>query len=174
MDLAANAEGSKVVYQAIIPALNENDPKLADQLDSQFNTAVATSGVASTLDLIQHFSQESTQEKENNQIISMFGKHQPGIITEQQTYCYLVAFELLTDDKAELVSLLQDWTLFALKATKGIQVKDSSNDLLPPNDTGDSIGLGAQKLTLTIGYGANVFEKMVWIVLELRIENHYF
>ncbi|MFD2728763.1 iron uptake transporter deferrochelatase/peroxidase subunit [Enterococcus camelliae] len=121
--------------------------------------AVATSGVASTLDLIQHFSQESTEEKENNQIISMFGKHQPGIITEQQTYCYLVAFELLTDDKAELVSLLQDWTLFALKATKGIQVKDSSNDLLPPNDTGDSIGLGAQKLTLTIGYGATLFEK---------------
>ena len=53
MDLAANAEGSKVVYQAIIPALNENDPKLADQLDSQFNTAVATSGVACTFDLIK-------------------------------------------------------------------------------------------------------------------------
>ena len=37
-DLAANTEGSKVVYQAIIPALNENDEDLADQLDTQFNT----------------------------------------------------------------------------------------------------------------------------------------
>lgn len=37
-DLAANVEGSKVVYQAIIPALNENDEELANQLDTQFNT----------------------------------------------------------------------------------------------------------------------------------------
>ncbi len=37
IDLAANVEGSKVVYQAIIPALNENDSELADNLDSQFN-----------------------------------------------------------------------------------------------------------------------------------------
>ncbi|PKG22709.1 iron uptake system protein EfeO [Niallia nealsonii] len=37
VDLNANVEGSKVVYQAIIPALNENDAKLADDIDNAFN-----------------------------------------------------------------------------------------------------------------------------------------
>jgi len=37
VDLNANVEGSKVVYQAIIPALNENDAKLADDIDDAFN-----------------------------------------------------------------------------------------------------------------------------------------
>ncbi len=37
VDLVANVEGSKVVYQAIIPALNQNDSELGDKLDTQFN-----------------------------------------------------------------------------------------------------------------------------------------
>ncbi|OWA36299.1 EfeM/EfeO family lipoprotein [Saccharibacillus sp. O16] len=36
VDLAANVEGSKAVYFAIIPALNDGHKDLADQLDAQF------------------------------------------------------------------------------------------------------------------------------------------
>lgn len=36
VDLAANVNGSKTVYLAIIPALNEKNPQLADQLDKLF------------------------------------------------------------------------------------------------------------------------------------------
>jgi len=36
VDFAANVDGSKNVYLAIIPALNEKNPDLADQLDKQF------------------------------------------------------------------------------------------------------------------------------------------
>jgi iron uptake system component EfeO len=36
VDFAANVDGSKSVYLAIIPALNEKNPDLADQLDQQF------------------------------------------------------------------------------------------------------------------------------------------
>ncbi|MBC6316132.1 iron uptake system protein EfeO [Listeria grandensis] len=36
VDLAANVEGSKVVYQAIIPALNANDKNLTQQIDDAF------------------------------------------------------------------------------------------------------------------------------------------
>src|SRR6478752_2407243 len=42
IDLAANEEGSKAVYQAVLPALVENNKKLADQLDAQFNKIEAT------------------------------------------------------------------------------------------------------------------------------------
>ncbi|GIP23625.1 iron uptake system protein EfeO [Paenibacillus sp. J22TS3] len=36
VDLAANVNGSKTVYLAIIPALNEKNPDLASQIDKQF------------------------------------------------------------------------------------------------------------------------------------------
>jgi iron uptake system component EfeO len=36
VDFAANVDGSKTVYLAIIPALNEKNPDLANQLDKQF------------------------------------------------------------------------------------------------------------------------------------------
>ncbi|MDT0111789.1 EfeM/EfeO family lipoprotein [Listeria booriae] len=36
VDLAANVEGAKVVYQAIIPALNANDKDLTQQIDDAF------------------------------------------------------------------------------------------------------------------------------------------
>ena len=36
VDLAANVDGSKTVYLAIIPALNENNTELADKLDKAF------------------------------------------------------------------------------------------------------------------------------------------
>jgi len=36
VDFAANVDGSKTVYLAIIPALNEKNPNLADQLDKNF------------------------------------------------------------------------------------------------------------------------------------------
>lgn len=37
VDLNANVEGSKVVYQAIVPALTAQDKKLADDIDAAFN-----------------------------------------------------------------------------------------------------------------------------------------
>ena len=42
VDLAANVEGAKVVYQAIIPALNETNPNLSDQIDKQFTLLQTT------------------------------------------------------------------------------------------------------------------------------------
>lgn len=38
LDLSANVEGSEAVYQAIIPALQQADPQLAETLDQQFLT----------------------------------------------------------------------------------------------------------------------------------------
>lgn len=42
VDLAANVEGSKTVYMAIIPALNENNTDLADKLDKAFQDMETT------------------------------------------------------------------------------------------------------------------------------------
>lgn len=42
VDLAANVEGSKAVYFAMIPALNDGHQELADQLDKQFQTMETT------------------------------------------------------------------------------------------------------------------------------------
>ena len=39
--------------------------------------------------------------------------------------------------------------------------KDSQNALLPPVDTGESIGLGASKLTLTYGISKSFLKRLV-------------
>ncbi|MFJ5965701.1 iron uptake system protein EfeO [Bacillus sp. NPDC093026] len=42
VDLAANTEGSKAVYQAVLPALVKTNQDLSDKLDTQFNKIEAT------------------------------------------------------------------------------------------------------------------------------------
>lgn len=48
--------------------------------------------------------------------------------------------------------MFKKWTQMSVNMTDGAPAeKDSQNALLPPVDTGESIGLGASKLTLTYG-----------------------
>ena len=115
----------------------------------------ATSGVTTSLDLLQHANQKSKAK----QVIDFFGKHQAGIITPSQAYGYFVAFDLTVTTVKEVKQLLRDWTLLAQTVAKGETMENSNNSLLPPNDTGDSLGLDAQNLTITIGYGQTFFEK---------------
>ncbi len=115
----------------------------------------ATSGVSTSLDLMKH----AINDEKTSQTVAFFGAHQAGIITEQQEYGYLVAFDLTVTTAKEVKNLLKDWTMLAQTVTQGETMKNPNNDLLPPNDTGDSLGLGAQNLTITIGYGLSLFEK---------------
>ncbi|MFV0453117.1 MAG: iron uptake transporter deferrochelatase/peroxidase subunit [Propioniciclava sp.] len=91
-----------------------------------------------------------------------FGDHQAGIITPAQDQMHFAAFDLDADlDRAELIELLQDWTYAAQRMTQGLDVSAAGAfagpELLPPDDTGEAAGLGAQGLTLTFGFGRSLF-----------------
>lgn len=89
------------------------------------------------------------------------GEHQAGIDTPVQDRLHFAAFDVRTDSRAELVALLQAWTEAAERMTAGRPagpvgpVEGASN--LPPDDTGEAIGLPPGGLTLTFGFGPSLF-----------------
>lgn len=93
--------------------------------------------------------------------ISFYGKHQAGITTSMQKNIYFVVLDLRTTDKNELIQLFKDWTDYSQKLVNGEMVKkDGSNALLPPSDTGETVGLNPYRLTLTFGVSASFLTKL--------------
>lgn len=93
--------------------------------------------------------------------ISFFGKHQAGITTPMQKNIYFVVLDLHTRDKEEIIQLFKDWTDYSDKLVNGDLVKkDGSNALLPPSDTGETVGLNPYRLTLTFGVSASFLTKL--------------
>ena len=93
--------------------------------------------------------------------ISFYGKHQAGITTPMQKNIYFVVLDLRTTDKNELIQLFKEWTDYSQKLVNGELVKkDGSNALLPPSDTGETVGLNPYRLTLTFGVSASFLTKL--------------
>lgn len=93
-------------------------------------------------------------------VVPFHGAHQAGIATTAQDRLVFGAFDLLTDDAAQVRDVLRAWTVAAEKLTKGLPVGTlAGNDEEPPEDTGEAQGLPAAQLTLTFGFGPTFFEK---------------
>lgn len=86
------------------------------------------------------------------------GEHQQGITTPAQQQMHTAAFDLITDDKEEVISLLRDWTLAAERMSAGELVGDYtvSKDG-PPADTGEAMGLTPAGLSITFAVGKTLF-----------------
>jgi deferrochelatase/peroxidase EfeB len=94
--------------------------------------------------------------------VPFHGRHQAGIVTPAQDRMHFVALDVRTKDRAELVELLKDWTKAAERMTQGLEaVPDGAVGGLreaAPADTGEALDLPASALTLTIGFGASLFD----------------
>ena len=105
--------------------------------------------------------QDSKNIADGQEEISFYGKHQAGITTPMQKNIYFVVLDLRTTDKNELIQLFKDWTDYSEKLVNGDLVKkDGSNALLPPSDTGETVGLNPYRLTLTFGVSASFLTKL--------------
>ncbi|MEU8985088.1 iron uptake transporter deferrochelatase/peroxidase subunit [Streptomyces sp. NPDC048558] len=94
--------------------------------------------------------------------VAFHGDHQAGIATPVQDRLHFAAFDVKTDDRAEFVQMLKDWTAAARRMTAGQAVGEGGFGGLaeaPPDDTGEALGLKPSRLTLTIGFGPSLFEK---------------
>jgi deferrochelatase/peroxidase EfeB len=92
--------------------------------------------------------------------VPFYGEHQAGIGTAAQDRLHFAAFDLLSEDPAELRELLRAWTVAAAEASAGEMVGNVNNvPLAPPDDTGETVGLLPSRLTVTFGFGPSLFEK---------------
>ncbi len=89
------------------------------------------------------------------------GEHQAGIVTPAQDRLHFAAFDVTTPSRAQLVSLLKAWTTAAERMTQGLPAgpvgPTDGAPLVPPDDTGEAIGLSPGGLTLTFGFGPGLF-----------------
>ncbi len=87
------------------------------------------------------------------------GAHQAGILTPQQTHTYFAAFDVTTRDRTELIALLRRWTDAAERLAAGQTAAPLGTDASQPGaDSGEALGLGPARLTLTFGFGPDLFE----------------
>ena len=104
---------------------------------------------------------KAQKEADGDEEISFYGKHQAGITTPMQKSIYFVVLDLHTTQKSEIIQLFKDWTEYSEKLVDGELVKkDGSNTLLPPTDTGETVGLNPYRLTLTFGVSADFLKKV--------------
>ncbi len=88
------------------------------------------------------------------------GVHQAGIVTPVQDRLLFASFDVISDDRDDLVRVLEDWTRASRKMTLGQLIgTDNDNQDAPPDDTGEADGLGPESLTLTFGFGASLFDR---------------
>lgn len=95
--------------------------------------------------------------------VAFRGDHQAGIATAVQDRLHFTTFDVKTENRGELVSLLQAWTRAAERMCSGLDAVDPGAFPriveYPPGDTGEAIGLPPSRLTLTIGFGPSLFER---------------
>ena len=121
-----------------------------------FLGATGMGGVLSMADVLP----SSSYSKDTNNQVPFYGKHQAGIATEVQNHIYFASLDVVATNKEELVSLFKEWTEAAALITQGKPIGAPAENLyLPPDDTGEAMGLDASNLTLTFGVGPTLFIK---------------
>lgn len=95
--------------------------------------------------------------------VPFYGERQAGVTTPAQDRLHMAAFDVITEDRGELIQLLKDWTEAAAAMSAGREAGAtgavSGPYDAPPEDTGEALGLTAGRLTLTFGFGPTLFEK---------------
>lgn len=103
---------------------------------------------------------ETEQPAAGSSTVPFYGTHQAGVTTKMQDQLMFAALDVTTTDKTELMHLLGRWSAMASRFTQGKQVAErDDNPAVPPKDTGETIGMDAHDLTITVGFGASLFDE---------------
>jgi deferrochelatase/peroxidase EfeB len=92
-------------------------------------------------------------------MVGFYGQHQAGIITPAQDRLAFGSLNLADGAAAaDVRGMLREWTLAAVRMTRGQLVGNSAALAAPPLDTGEALGSRPANLTVTIGYGPSFFD----------------
>src|SRR5919197_4948289 len=91
--------------------------------------------------------------------VPLYGRHQSGIATPAQDRLAFAAFDVTSRDRAALARLLGTWAAAAAQLTRGAPIGAvETSPQAPPVDTGEAMGLGPARLTVTVGFGPSLFD----------------
>jgi len=93
--------------------------------------------------------------------VNFYGKHQSGISTPVQKNIYFASLTVLVTSKEELQALFKTWTPLMVRLMNGESMVDlTTNTRVPTGDTGEAEGLNASNLSITVGVGPSLFDKL--------------
>ncbi|RIN25013.1 iron uptake transporter deferrochelatase/peroxidase subunit [Mammaliicoccus vitulinus] len=119
---------------------------------------IGSTGVGGTLLASQYFAKDKTNVKNK---VDFYGKYQSGITTEVQKHVYFVVLTINKMSVSEVKEMFKIWTNYSVHLMNGDFVKElGKNKMLPSPDTGETIGLDANRLSLTFGISPSFFEKV--------------
>jgi len=99
--------------------------------------------------------------EEANQAIPFYGKRQSGITTPIQRQVYFAVLDLATEDLETIRGIFNSWTTYIARMMQGELVEAyKSNTMLPPTDTGEAVGMGTERLTITVGVSPSFLDKL--------------
>jgi deferrochelatase/peroxidase EfeB len=129
--------------------------------------AVVGAGVAATVDRTVAAPADVADDT-----VAFHGPNQAGVVTDTQQHTVIAAFDLTTDRRDHVIEVLRRWTALAAPLTRGESVvvpiytpKDATDayaDTTQVSTTSDSLEAweaGANRLTITIGFGRTLFER---------------
>jgi len=91
---------------------------------------------------------DATAQPVADDVAPFYGPHQAGITTPMQDNLYFASFDLAAASRENVVALLRSWTDAASRLTAGLPTEA---------DSGEATGLPAANLTLTFGFGPDLF-----------------
>jgi deferrochelatase/peroxidase EfeB len=87
-----------------------------------------------------------------------FGDYQGGIATPAQEFLDFATFDFSSSSPDDLRDVLSEWTAAAAALTAGKRYEPAPEKLdVAPTDTGEAVGTGPSRLTITIGLGPSLF-----------------
>jgi len=90
--------------------------------------------------------------------VPFYGTHQAGIATPTQEHVHFLALDVVSDSVGDLRALLAALSAAAARLTSGEPVGPLRTGVDPPVDTGETVGLGPARLTVTVGLGPALFK----------------
>ncbi|WP_257244488.1 iron uptake transporter deferrochelatase/peroxidase subunit [Abiotrophia sp. HMSC24B09] len=104
---------------------------------------------------------DAIAQEDANQAIPFYGTRQSGITTPIQRQVYFAVLDLATEDLETIRSIFKSWTTYIARMMQGKLVEAyKSNTMLPPTDTGEAVGMGTERLTITVGVSPSFLEKL--------------
>ena len=124
-----------------------------------FLAAASLAGAAGIAPAAQAQLVPSRPQAEPAQEEPFYGRYQGGITTPMQEALYFAAFDVAATNRADLITLLQNWTKAAARLTSGLPAEPGTQDDDAPGlDSGEAAGLTPSRLTITFGFGPELFE----------------
>ena len=124
------------------------------------SAAAALAAGAGVEPLLTRSAQAASRKRapSGDQVVPFHGPHQAGIATAAQEYLHFAAFDMRATGAVALKELLERWTAVAERLTLGEPYEPTPGTATSaPHDTGEAVGIGPSRLTLTFGFGPRLF-----------------